>query len=826
VYSEFKQVADNISPNELSNHGGVQVSDVDRSSTTTFVDDSISVATMFPKTMSGVSKLSTPATADPTIAQFLAKPMVISQVVWSTADAAAATILTYDTIAALTSDVFLQKVKGWRMFRGSVVLKVVINAQPFQAGRLLCRFLPFRNNQIAQYNKSHDYDLTTRTQQPNFELDCRDSSGSIEVPWVGPAPWLDLIGTSTSWGTFCIDVLSPLVTGTSGSVNCEVTTFIYFKDVEFAGPICPQSGDKPTGARYRAQMANGPRLRRRVKVSDEQDNIVAGKPISTMLSLSARFAEYASGIPLLSSFAKPSSWALRAASNLASSMGYSKPNLAAQPLFNVTRPLHNLGNCEGTSQAESLSLSADPTLRSLPGFGGTDVDEMSFNYLKMIPAYSGFGTFATSTAVGTDIFRRYIGPAEFQNTGSNGLASPNYATFATYPPYAYIARAFRYWKGSIHIILKFVKTDFHSGRLLVIWTPSDGAVSTDPTIATSAYSMRQIIDLRDTTEVDIELPYMIPRAWQTFTEPSGLLNIQVLNTLQAPDTVAQSVKVLMYSYAGSDFDVAYPANRLACIPYTPQSGDKENTKELGAIGNQATHVDMMEEYTIGEKFTSVKQLIMRYSRLYFNENAVSTIDNCAALRIYPHAIGYFTGDVSSAVSYFAYGGDMYSYIAAGYALARGGMKYNFNFSGSTGVYVDYSFRDYPFLASSGWVLASTAAVPNSFTGTSGATSSKFVMPAGSTGSAFTANPALFVQSTNGVEVQVPPYAQNPSRLIPITWNSNASTPAGYTEQHVSHGCLSIDCTSVATYKKIYRAATDDHQLGYFIGFPPVLTEVS
>jgi hypothetical protein len=813
-----------MNPNELSNHGGVQTSEVDKSATTTFVDDSISVVTKYPSMRSGVSMLSTPPALDPSISTFLAKPMVVSQIAWSTADVAATTLLTYDTTTALSSDVFLQKVKGWRMFRGTVVIKVVINAQPFQAGRLLCRLLPFKANHRPTYAYAHNLDLTTRTQQPNFELDCRDSSGSIEIPWVGPAPWMDLIGTTLSWGTFYIDVLSPLVTGTSGSTTVEVTTFVYFKDTEFAGPICPQGSEILGSSRFRAQASDGPRLRRRVRVSDEQDAIQGGQPISTMLKLSARFAEIASGIPLLSSFAKPTGWALRAAGNLASSLGYSKPNLAAQPFFNVTRPMHNMGNSEGTSQAESLSLTADPTLRSLPGFAGTDVDEMSFNYIKAIPAWWRTATFDSASPVGTNVLSTYIGPYQVGIDASSSVASPNTSNFTSYPPFAYVSRAFRYWKGSIHVVLKLVKTDFHSGRLLVVWTPTDNTLATDPTIATSAYSMRHVIDVRDTTEVDIELPYMIPRCWQKFEVQSGKLDIIVLNTLQFPDTVASTIKVLVYTYAGADYDVAYPSNAYLTVPYTPQGGDKENTKTLGVIGNESAHVEMIEEYTTGEKFTSIKQLIMRYSRLYFNAN-LTNINSCIAFRIYPWCVGFATGSNAAATfDSFQYGGDWYSYFAAGYALARGGMKYNINWNGSTGVYVDYSYEDFQGIESTSFVSTSTAVLPNSYGATSGGTSSTWVKPSAPYYSATTANPALFVQSTNGVEVQIPPYAMNPSRLIPMTSTFN-DYPALYDEQHVSFGCLSVDATSTHTYKKFYRAASDDHQLGYFIGFPAVLYNV-
>jgi hypothetical protein len=794
---------------------------VEQTASTTFVDDSITVLTTLPKALSGVTGLSVSAVNDPKLAAFMEKPLLISQTNWTSSTAANGNLTSYESTNLLTQQPFANKLMGYRLFRATLCFKVQINAQPFQAGRLLVHFLPFVQNQPGYYLNCRNINLTSKTQHPNFELDCRDTTGTLEVPWVGPAPWLDVVNTTISWGKIYVDVLSPLLTGNSGSTGVEVSLFAYFKNPEFAAPLVPQSGDK--------------RTRRRVRVSTntETEDVAQGKPISTMLNMASKVTEVAAGVPLLSSIASPATWVLRAMGDLASKFGYSKPNLATNANFVVIRPGHNMGNCEGSSQAEPLALTADPCMSPLPGFGGSDIDEMSWAYIRSVPALVNNFSYSSASSAGTNIYSQTVGPSTLNNSGTNGGGAGVFASYDTFPPFAYVNQAFRFWRGSIHLVLKFVKTDYHSGRLMVVWSPSDNGAGTAATVTTSAYSMRTIIDLREVTEIDIQLPYMIPRCWQAVTGCSGYLQILVLNTLQYPATVGSTIDVLCYYYAGEDYEVAYPSNTgqsswSTLIPYTPQSGDKVNTKSAGIIGNDNPNVPMVEQYTVGEKFTSLKQLILRYSRMYVNSNSTSTFDGCIAFRMYPWHIGIYNG-LSTGIDYFSTGGDMYSFVAAGFALARGGMRFIVNTSGSVTAQLDYSYADFFNMDAGGKSIeTSTATLPNSLKLTSGSSSSTFIPYNTTSDNATyqTANPSAFISYSNGPEVLIPHFGMNPSHIIPYNASHSFVVSTTYSETTVPFGALSFDCLNTHSYKKLYRSAGDDHQLGYFIGFPALLNDTA
>nr|QJI52084.1 MAG: hypothetical protein 2 [Dicistroviridae sp.] len=751
---------------------------------------------------------------EPSIRSFLAKPYLVGSYFWTPSDILQQHIISYDTAGVTSIPIWQNKLYGYNLFRGTLCAKVVINAQPFQQGRLLIHVLPFINAQPLSWLSMHGVDITQMTQHPSVEMDCRDTSCELEIPWVGPTPWMSARGTGLDWGRIHVTVLCPQSTGASGSAGIEVQLFLSIKDAEFAAPIVPQSGDRKRTVRFNKKLS----------AEAEQDAISEGKPISKALALASRAAEVAKGIPMLSSLAAPAAWVLRSSSNLASAFGWSKPNLTTPPMFVITRPFHNFGNASGTSQSEPLSIDADPMVSILPGFAGSDVDEMSWNYIKSIPAYLENFSFTTSSVVAATLYKKAIGPLLLYNQYDNGLASPNLAVFRSFPPFGHVANAFGRYRGGIKMILKFVKTDFHSGRILITWSPNP-SLAVDPTLATSAYSMRTIVDIREVTEVEITLPYMLKGAWQQSDLDMGTVQISVLNTLQAPPTCATAIQVLVYYAAAEDFDLAVVNNR-SLTPYSPQSGDKPNTKAVGVIGNDSSTIPMVEEYSVGEKFTSLKQLISRYSRMYFNS---ATMDTTVAFRMYPWSTGVFRGGLISTATGAAMG-DFYSFISAGFALARGGMRYSINSSNSVFTQIDFSRQAFDLMeagSSSTLQLAGTT-LATGFANGSAAVSNLWVKPgvSGATGTLTTANPAIFVQSPNGVDVLLPQYTNNPSRLIVLD-SDGTKISTNYSYDLVPFMALQYSQnSSTITNKAIYRAAAEDAQLGYFIGFGPLLVQVT
>jgi hypothetical protein len=169
-----------------------------------------------------------------TICDFLAKPYLLAIGEWSTADLAGANVFNLSIGTTINSgtvtvnpnqvSIWYNKIKGFNLFRGTFVVRIVINAMPFQAGSLIGRYLPQKTSLDSingnAYGTMHNYNLTTRTQQPHFILTTGEAAAVMEIPYISPTNWYvfpdGVAGNSNyryDWGTFYLDVMSQLKTG-------------------------------------------------------------------------------------------------------------------------------------------------------------------------------------------------------------------------------------------------------------------------------------------------------------------------------------------------------------------------------------------------------------------------------------------------------------------------------------------------------------------------------------------------------------------------------------------------------------------------------------
>lgn len=180
----------------------------------------------------------------------------------------------------------------------------------------------------------------------------------------------------------------------------------------------------------------------------------------------------------------------------------------------------------------------------------------------------------------------------------------------------YMSSFFRQWRGSIKFRFTFAKTKLHGGRYMVTFNPYNsyqseinnfGGVVLGPEVVGTLqqpYGNSMIMDLKDGNVFEFTAPYELSTPYTDFTSSSGGISVVCIDPLQATGTVTAAVPFMVEVCGGEDFELAdyggpyftpHPTG-----PITVQSGDlvKTVTKEPAS-------------YTIGEKFTSLKQLIMQ-----------------------------------------------------------------------------------------------------------------------------------------------------------------------------------------------------------------------
>jgi len=635
--------------------------------TTTFVDDGISSTVSF-----GMKKPDDRYSGNyQSIVDFMAKPHLINQTTWHATDTANTILSSSSTpsigsyLASVTE--WANKLQGFNLCRGTAVLKLVLNATPFQAGMLLLHFLPNVNERSSGTEAMYNSSLSAKVQQPSVAIDCRDSAVELRIPYVNSYNWFEIHAAIHDWGNFYISVLSPLAVDASGQQTADVSLYLSFEDFELAAPLCAQ--------------AKRPRSKVISKSEAEAEAIMGGGPVSSALRTVSNIADAVSSVPMLSTYAAPVAWAADLAAGVASWFGFSKPVMQTAPIYTYEQVNRYQTVSDGVDTSFPLTWRSDNVLRVLEDVSLRDEDEMSFEFLKKVETLALPGTptsyslsWSNSVTSGTSLTTNvmYVSPTSlyFQGTSTDGAHVTTWRQGA--PVYA-LSQMFSHWRGSIRLRMKFVKTQFHTGRLQITWSPGHTGI-TSPDLNTSILSLREIVDIRFCDEVTLELPYLITSPYLPISNLgttsggySGRLDVIVLNELRAPETVTSAIEVLMFWSVGDDFEFNgadsggryFPPYKAHAVPVLDTViGDQEVPPKQPHPADEC----------FGEFFCSIKQLLQRYSMLSYPNTLAANHNGI----VWPWYSGIVGSNSSGVV--ITTGGDFFCLAAAMYGFYRGGMR--------------------------------------------------------------------------------------------------------------------------------------------------------
>jgi len=706
------------------------------------------------------------------IYDFLMKPIRLSSFRWLTTNLAGTAIITKNLPEdAFASAIYADKIRGFLGFRAKTVVRLQVNGNRFQQGRLVMVFIP-QGQQASTLTATRLLTLTAATQLPRVELDLATQSECImEIPYISPTPYFNTSSLQGVIGKVVVLVYSPLAVG-SGDNTADVTMWCHFENAELVGPI--------------AQMADVPQ---------KELAVMEGKGASAAMSVSnAVGAVKDAAMNVMNVFSRPS-WALSAIANLACSFGYSKPTSETaltkiQTLFNFNMPNHN-----GVDPFPNMGLEATNRLQMLPGGVGSDLDEMSISHIIQKPAYVGHSTWSNSTAVGTSLYSQGLWP----NIGISQITSAGLTTYQM-TPMGYASHFFHYWRGSIVFTIKFVKTQYHSGRLVFAYYPT-GSIT--PTLDNSAFVLREIVDIRETSEFKFVVPYVSTEQYlKTGVFPSagdvvGNLYVFVLNELVHPDTVNSSIDVLVEVGAGPDMEYACPKNKNFRVSAQMDDGVLGTSPEVivKGIGASAIATKTIDPaaYCIGEKINSFKQLLNRYCLVYGVGGVLSYAHNFRPFVI--------CGDAGTTVEPF--GGDTYECVVACYAYVRGSVRIMCAFGDLTttaGNNLTSQDKIVAFPDSQNAVIILDSSAALSYTNVAVS-----YQPGNST--------------TDPVGVTIPAYQQYHTRLVRISKTSSPEPVDPYSSP--MRCCVVSSVGNEPQYRQIYRAMGDDGLCSFFLGAPRV-----
>jgi len=750
------------------------------------------------------------------IENFLERPFIIQSGILQSTD----TATIFPTIPIpqcfFSSDVYLQKVKGFLGIRFDIVIRMVVNATRFMSGRYMLIWFPSGGSDVAvgnniALNAARNFSLVQRTQMPHAEIDINcDTEIIFKIPYssIHNFVYVSNITEGNTYSGLGILRLVPYVNlqTVAGPTNCSYTIYANMENVQLLNAAVPQS-----------RMPIVRRGRNETAVEQESGNI---GPISSMLINVRDAASIMAKVPLLSSYATTTSWFADRMAHVASVFGFSRPvNLASTQ--RITRNIAPyIANTDGMDNSWPLSLSYKNEVGHMAGDSVTDLDEMDFGFLATIPVFIAIQPWAMTDTAGTVLLQRRTHPIGL-TVGTTVVNGDNVLSMS---PMVMLANMFAKWRGSLVIKLKFVKTEFHSGRLLVAFSPLElniEAFST-PSLANTSYIHREIVDIRLCNEVTFTIPYVSQMPWRQCSSSgdagaTGNFCVFVLDKLVAPDTVPNNVQIIVEAAGGPDLEFAVPRsfNYTPFLNTTPQSSFPTlpnncsiADKTIGTADLESGEVNSL--LCIGEKISNFRTLVKKPQ--FIANNAALTPNIFTTVIPYLLTVGAQNGILNDVPNNSS---DLYSLLGSMYVYSRGGIR--LKFIPTTNVACPIMITSVSESNTTQQVLSLTAATDSGGNNDMSSFNKSY--------------PSTVNQSSEVTEVAIPQYHFWPRRVNSDHMSSGAFlTYRSYiTDKRLSGTPLivsyaSIDKTSVSL-PRLFRSASEDANFSYFTCVPPLIFSV-
>lgn len=739
--------------------------------------------------------------------KYFARPRLISQGSLNTSSRGVQIIENVNLLSLLNVEFphAKERLMGIYGLRFSLVYSLQVAATPFHQGLLYMSW---------QYGVVGSTPLVflrgmrpeTATNLPHVKLDlASETMAQFKAPFLHVHEFMPITSTH-DYGLLTIGHLLPTPV-VSGLVAPTFKLYLHLEDLEFIGAspaetttVTLQGGLSPIE-----------------KESKSQGHIIS-KTLATMSNVAA----VASRIPMLSAYAGPTSWFLRASSLAANAFGYSKPQIEDPINRVIPTDMALEQNVDTASPSMVLAPFVSNRLRVDPTFAATDVDEMSLAYVLQQYTQVCYGSMTAANSHSAVLYGARVSPscmwfrapliAPFGNMENPNVASSSSNSFQPSGLF-YWASMFRLWRGGLTFRFTFSKTKHHGGRIMVCYNPGSTYVYGGVVVGTTTgpevngtmmqpFGYTSVFDLRDNNVFEFEVPYIAETPYTSFTGATGGITMSVMDPLQAPSVVSNTVNFLVEVKCNSDFELAvpsgiqYPAHPRGTVKY--QSGTLDDSFESDVC-----------ELTIGERVNSAKQLIMlpKWNYGALNPNIGSTV---LCYPWYTHNQPVTTvppADTDAHIEMFSYGGN----IATCYAYVRGATEFHVYPNRMEGTMLEA----YCLSPDLGWYFGPSDKQPQ-YKGGSG--QSRVVANNG--------KPLHFKAPAYQNTIRVPSHVYNDKQwqcmFGAATRNANPVPTADGINYHYAFPAMRAFNNVGLTYYKIARAAADDAMLGHYMGPTPML----
>jgi hypothetical protein len=669
--------------------------------------------------------------SDAELGSFLSRPLKIQEFQWTPGGQLFQVFNPWSDFFG-NADV-LDKINRYRNLRCNLRMKVLVNGNSFYYGRALLSYNPYLEDDNVTKNRAFFIqDLVQASQKPHLLLDpCTSQGGEMLLPFIWPENYLDI--TNANWedemGRVTIHDFDVLHHANGGTDPISVVVFVWAENVTLAVPTTTAAQGAVTAADldefgfpkpYDTQ-ASGKKPKKSIRKANNTQSSTEWEPdgvISKPASAIAKAANALSMIPVIGPYAKSTEMVATRIGQVARLFGYSRPQIMTDASVYTPRYAGNICNSDKPETLVKLTLDSKNELSidsRVMGLGGED--ELTINSIAQRPSFWRQFNWPETAVTDTLLTSFQVMPIY----GQVLTAAPVEELHAT--ALAFAATPFEAWQGSIKFRFNVVCSEYHRGRLRIVYNPKTSPAGAIP--YNQVYST--IIDIKEERDFEYEVKWADIRAWgrnlgvraltsttlfsdstpvTTGTEfDNGSLSVYVVNELATPSTSAADVDIQIWVSAGDDFAVAAPspnnysqlsvfAEQAEMAPDTlaTTTDDSNAPTCVGEIKSFGMGEGIKEDnqYLVyqGERILSFREMLKRY--YYHNSYFPCDIGTYAADRIVQFTMHDFpfyrgwettaaqdsaTDSVAGTSPYNFVGNTLINYLTPAFVCRRGGMRH-------------------------------------------------------------------------------------------------------------------------------------------------------
>jgi hypothetical protein len=489
----------------------------------------------------------------------------------------------------------INRVSNFALLRSKLNVKIVINGNGFHYGRAIAAYNPLPDQDTLTVDRSFFIqDLIAATQRPHVYLDPTTSQGgNLLLPFFFPRNALRVpLAEWRTMGEMVLQSFQPLKHANGATDRVTISVFAWAEDLTLsmptsanAGSIAPQCDVEPQAGMSSVMGSK-----------DEYGKGVISQPASVL----AKAMGALTSAPVIGPYARATQMAASATAGIASLFGYSRPNVIADIMPYKPTFVGNLANTNVPDTAQRLSMDVKQEVTIDPRVTGLgSADEMGIKDLASRESYVTQFPWATDDPSEQLLWNCRVTPAMF-DINAAGDDPEIHMT-----PSCWVSMPFNNWRGTMKFRFQIVSSNYHKGRLKIVYEPYANVSNEYNTNYT------YLLDIAEEKDFTVEVGWGNALGFLEFDTPgasgttpfsttvigdiatstfNGIIKVYVVNELTVPNsTINNDIAINVFTSMCDDFEVANPADdRIAqytlfnsppvASRFEPQSGVEETAQ--------------------------------------------------------------------------------------------------------------------------------------------------------------------------------------------------------------------------------------------------------